>query len=126
MATVNAAAAEMVRDNEHFRTLWDYARTHRRRLLLALCERLAEGPDAVTLEFLYAQVEARGVHVARQSLLGDDLEYLRELELVDFDKSYRGGTYRITVPLLGMWIQASIDFEDSVARAKEEALEAEG
>src|SRR5262249_35715947 len=45
LAAVNEAAAEMVRENEHFRTLWDYAQTHRRRLLLALCERLADGPD---------------------------------------------------------------------------------
>lgn len=123
-AAVNQAAIEMVRENEHFRTLWDYAQTHRRRLLLALCERLADGPDAINLEFLSARVEAVGVHVPRQSLLGDDLEYLRELELIEFDKSYRGGTYRIAVPLLGMWIQASIDFDDAVARAREEAQEA--
>jgi hypothetical protein len=104
-------------------SVWGYAETHRRRLLLALCERLAEGPDAVTLDFLSASVEAAGVHVPRQTLLGDDLEYLRELELIEFDKGYRGGTYRIAVPLLGRWIRTSIDFDDTVARAREEALE---
>ena len=113
----------MVSDNEHFRTLWDYAQTHRRRMLLALCERHAEGPDAITLDFLAAQVEAACIHVPRQTHLGDDLEYLRELELVELDKSYRGGTYRIAVPLLGLWIRTSIDFDDAVARAREEALE---
>jgi type I restriction enzyme M protein len=124
VVAVEEAAVEMVRDNEHFRTLWDYAQTYRRRLLLALCERLAEGPDAIALDFLSVQIEAVGVHVPRQTLLGDDLEYLRELELIEFDKGYRGGTYRIAVPLLGLWNRTSIDFDDIVARAKEEALEA--
>jgi type I restriction enzyme M protein len=124
-AEVDAAARDMVPENEHFRTLWDYVQTHRRRLLLALCERHATDPDAINLEFLSARVESLGVHVPRQSLLGDDLEYLRELELLEFDRGYRGGTYRIAVPLLGMWIQASIDFDDAVARAREEALKAQ-
>jgi hypothetical protein len=56
-------------------------------------------------------------------MLGDDLDYLRELELVEFDKSYRGGTYRISIPLLGRWIHDSIDLDDARARAREEAEE---
>jgi type I restriction enzyme M protein len=123
LTAVEEAATEMVRDNEHFQTLWDYAHTHRRRLLLSMCERLADGPDAITLEFLSAQLEAAGVHVPRESELADDVEYLRELELIEFDKSYRGGTYRIAVPLLGLWIRTSKDFEDARTRAREEALE---
>jgi type I restriction enzyme M protein len=120
---VNEAAAEMVRENEHFRTLWDYAQTYRRRLLLALIERFAEGPDPVTLALLSTRLESEGVRVDRESQIGDDLEYLRELELIEFDKGYRGGTYRVAVPLLGMWIRSSIDFGDAVARAREEAME---
>jgi type I restriction enzyme M protein len=123
VAGVNEAATEMVSENEHFRTLWDYAQTHRRRLLLALIERLADGPDPVTLVLLSAQLESEGVRVDRESQIGDDLEYLRELELIEFDKSYRGGTYRVAVPLLGMWIRTSIDYGDAAARAREEAME---
>ncbi len=124
LVAVNEAAVEMVRENEHFRTLWDYAQTHRRRLLLALSERLADGPDPVNLALFSAQLEAAGVHVDLDSQIGDDLEYLRELELIEFDKAYRGGTYRIAVPLLGMWIRTSIDFDGAKARAREEAEEA--
>jgi len=47
-----------------------------------------------------AQLEAAGVHVDLESQIGDDLDYLRELELIELDKGYRGGTYRIAVPLL--------------------------
>jgi hypothetical protein len=94
-------------------------------LLLALCERLAQGPDAVNIDLLAARLEEFGVPVSRRSHLGDDLEWLRELELLDLDKSYRGGTYRISVPLLGTWIRESIDFDDVLTRAREEAQEAQ-
>jgi hypothetical protein len=80
----------------------------------------------VTLALLVTKLEEYGVRVSRDSAVGNDLDYLRELELVEFDKSYRGGTYRIAVPLLGLWIRTSIDFDDAVARAREEAEEAQG
>jgi type I restriction enzyme M protein len=123
ISTVDSAADEMVRDNEHFRTLWDYAQTHRRRLLLAMCDRLEGGPDPVNIGLFATQLEAAGVHVALDSQIGDDLEYLRELELIEFDKSYRHGTYRIAIPLLGTWIRTSIDYDSAVTRAREEAQE---
>ena len=121
---VDESAAQMVYDNEHFRTLWDYAQTHRRRLLLYLCYQLANGPDPVSLDLLLTKLEELGVLAPRKRAVADDLVYLRELELVEFDETYRGGTYNIAVPLLGMWIHSSIDFDDAVLRAKEEALEA--
>ena len=49
---------------------------------------------------------------------------LRELELLDFDESYRGGTYRLAVPLLAEWLKMNVDFDDLVVRAREEAMEA--
>lgn len=122
-SVVAEAATDMVQDNEHFRTLWDYAQTSRRRLILALCEKLVDGPDPVNLELLSSKLESCGVRVARESHLGDDLQYLRELELIEFDKEYRGGTYRVAIPLLGMWIRTSIDFDEAVVRAREEAEE---
>ena len=120
-STVASAMDEMVRDNEHFRTLWDYAQTHRRQLILTLCERLASNPDPVNLDLIHAQLDELRVRVERESQIGDDLEFLRELELIELDKNYRGGTYRIAVPLFGMWIQKSIDYDDTIGRAREEA-----
>lgn len=123
LAHVEDAAAGMVRDNEHLRTLWDYAGTHRRRLVLALCDRLSDDPDPVGLDLLSARLEMLGVPTPRKSRLGDDLDELRELELLEFDRSYRGGTYRIAVPLFGLWLRTAIDVEEAAARAREEALE---
>ena len=119
--TVEGAATEMVRDNEHFRTLWDYAGTARRRLLLALCDHLAEGPDAVNLDLFNVKLQEHGVPLRRDSELDGDVAELRELELLDFDDSYRGGTYRLSVPLMAKWLRMNEDFKALVVRARQEA-----
>ena len=118
---VEQAATEMVRDNEHFQTLWDYAGSARRRLILALCDRCSEGPDPVRLDLLEIKLHDDGVPVRRFSELSDDVAELRELELIEFDDSYRGGTYRLSVPLMARWLQVNMDFDDVVKRAKQEA-----
>ena len=121
VGAVEEAATEMVRDNEHFRTLWDYAGTARRRLLLALCDHLAEGPDAVNLDLLGMKLQEHGVPLRRDSELDGDVAELRELEMLDFDDSYRGGTYRLSVPLMARWLRMNEDFKALVVRARQEA-----
>ena len=121
---VQQAATEMVRDNEHFRTLWDYTGTARRGLLLALCDRLQDEPDEVNLDLLTEELRKREVPVRRLRDLDDDLTELRELELLDFDESYRRGTYRLAVPLMAQWLRTNVDFDGLVVRAREEAMEA--
>ena len=121
---VQQAATEMVRDNEHFRTLWDYTRSARRRLILALCDRLQAEPDAVNLDLFEVELRKLGVPLRRTRDLADDVTELRELELLDFDKSYRSGTYRLAVPLMAEWLKMNVDFDDLVVRAREEAMEA--
>ena len=122
---VQQAATEMVRDNEHFRTLWDYAASARRRLVLALCDRLQDGPDAVDLDLFEVELRKMRVSLRRARELADDVTELRELELLDFDDSYRSGTYRLAVPLMGQWMRMNVDFDDLVVRAREEAMEME-
>ena len=121
---VQQAATEMVRDNEHFRTLWDYTGSARRGLLLALCDRLQDRPDAVNLDLFQVELRKRGVPLRRVRDLADDVTELRELEVLDFDESYRRGTYRLAVPLMAQWLQMNVDFDDLVVRAREEAMEA--
>ena len=128
---VEQSAGEMVGDNEHFRTLWGYAGSARRRLLLAICARLAERSDAVTLNLLEAKLhEECGVNVRRQDELADDITELRELELLDLDHGRDTSlgrlprqarqVYRLCVPLMAMWIEANVDFDDLVVRARQE------
>ena len=121
LAVVERAATETVRDNEHFQTLWGYAGSERRRLILALCDRLADEPDAVTIYLLRTMLENHGVPVRRDRELADDVAELRELELLDLDKSYRGGSYRLSIPLMAEWLRLNMAFDDLVVRAREEA-----
>ena len=118
---VERTAREMVRDNEHFQTLWGYAGSERRRLILALlCDRLA-GVDAVNVDLLSVRFLEYGVRIRRDTDLADDIDELRELELVEFDESYRGGTYRLSTPLMAIWLTKNVDFDDLVVRARQEA-----
>ncbi len=112
--TVGAAescAEDMTKDNEHFRTLWGYARTERRRFILALCRKLEDGPDPITLSLLELKLEESGVAIPREESLGDDLEFLRELELLELRESPRGSAYVLAVPLMANWIGHNVDFE---------------
>ena len=118
---LDRAVTEMLRDNEHFPTLWDYAGTERRRLILALCHRLADDSDAVNLPLLLRQLEECGVRVRRDQEAADDIAELRELELVELDTSYRDGAYRLSIPLMARWMEMNVDFDELVARTRMEA-----
>ena len=123
VGAVETAVQEMVTDNEHFDTLWDYSQTERRRFLLALCRKLKGGPDPITLSLLEAKVEEYGIAVPHGDNLGEDLESLRELELLQLQDSTGGTTYRFTVPLMEDWIGRNIDFEHQRQKAVRESEE---
>ena len=116
---VEQAAEEMVRDNEHFHTLWGYAGSERRRLILALCAAGTSGSYAVSLERLKAKLQENGASHFTDNDLIEDITELRELELLDYDES-SGGTYRPSVPLMAMWIETNVDFEALRMRALRE------
>ena len=117
VGAVTGAAEEMVTDNEHFRTLWEYARTERKRFLLAICHQLQGEPDPITLGLLETKLEEYGVALPISDRLGDDLEFLRELELLELQDTVQGSAYRLTVPLMADWIRHNIDFEDQRRQA---------
>ena len=85
---------------------------------------MQDGPDAVNLDLFEVEFRERGVPLRRVRDLADDVTELRELELLDFDDSYRSGTYRLAVPLMAQWLRMNVDFDDLVVRAREEAMEA--
>lgn len=120
---VERAATEMVRDNEHFQTLWGYAGSERRRLILAFSHRLEDSADAVNLDLIAMKIAEHGVPVRDDKTLADDVTELRELELLEIDESYRGGTYRLSIPLMGKWLGMNVVFEDLVESARQEAMQ---
>jgi type I restriction enzyme M protein len=122
-ALVESAVTRMVEDNEHFRTLWSYAGTERRRMILAICQRFVDGYDPINLDFLETKFEEFGIRVPKKRGLGEDLDFLRELELIDFDSTQGHGAYGLSIPLMKKWIKCHIDIEDQKREAIREAEE---
>lgn len=120
---VELAAIVMVDDNEHFRTLWNYAGTECRRMILAICQRFAKGDDPTNLDFLETKFEEIGIRVPQKRGLGEDLDFLRELELIEFDCTKDREAYAISIPLMEKWIQHHVDFEDLKREAIRETEE---
>ncbi|MBX3368594.1 MAG: N-6 DNA methylase [Phycisphaeraceae bacterium] len=109
--------------SEHFSTLWDAAGTERRRLLIALCESLAQGPDPVTLELLEAKLAEQRIPLPKSDSLGEDLDVLRQLEVVSLNRTTQGSVYRLLVPLMAAWVRNNVDVADQMRRASREAVE---
>jgi type I restriction enzyme M protein len=128
LAVVEAAAKALVRDNEHFASLWDYA---------------AQGPETggfrrqlILLQFALAF--KRGVHLSFGTLLEQltqvgaepneadldvDLVYLRELDLIEFIGQMGDSQYKLAIPLMAQWIEEQQDTEVVTSRARAEADE---
>jgi len=106
---VNQAGDELVEDNEHFAAMWDYATSDRRRFILALCHRHTSGPDPLRLGVIQERLIAYGIEMNDETLIAD-LEFLRELELIDLVGETGGGHYILSVPLMGTWIERQQDF----------------
>ena len=122
---VEAGAGVMTGDNEHFKTLWElYVGSERRRFLLALCADLGDRTPA-TLKLLERRLGSDGVHFHRGERLGDDLEFLRELELLELRGTRGESAYRLAIPLMAAWMERNVDFEDQRRKAVKEFEEAD-
>jgi type I restriction enzyme M protein len=116
---IERAAEALILDNEHFETLWGYIATNRRKLILALCHRGTAGPDLLRLGVLQEQLGNLGVEVDDDSLIAD-LEFLRELELIELEKEAGGNHYIPSIPLMGFWIERQRDFDAILSKARAE------
>jgi len=127
-SVVNDAARGLVRDNEHFASLWDYAALgpgngrHRRQLILWLCALSLKQETHIGFGTLYEQLAQVGVDVDDEAL-DADLSYLRELELIDLSGEIGNGEYRLTIPLMADWIEQQQDADVVASRARTEAEE---
>ena len=121
---VRDAAKALVQDNEHFSSLWDYTGNDRRRFLLALLHREANGPNLMRLRGIEEKLEHHGIEVPEETLISD-LESLYELELVNFRSDHSGTEYSLTIPMMGDWIesQPQADFDALRIRAQVESAD---
>lgn len=125
-SVVSDAALGLVRDNEHFASLWDYAGLgpktgrHRRQLILLLSAQSFKRGAHVGFGALQERLAQVGVDVADEAL-DADLTYLRELELIDLSGEIGDGEYRLTIPLMADWIEQQQDADVVASRARTEA-----
>jgi type I restriction enzyme M protein len=128
LAIVEDAATAMVRDNEHFASLWDYAARGpgtggcRRQLILLQCALAFKSGAHVTFGTLREQLAQVGVEVEEADLDGD-LAYLRELDLIEFSGDFGEGQYGLAIPLMAQWIEQQQDADVVTSRARAEAEE---
>jgi type I restriction enzyme M protein len=127
-SVVNDAAHGLVRDNEHFASLWDYAALgpeagrYRRQLILLLCALSFKQGTHIGFGTLHEQLAQVGVDVDDEPL-DADLSYLRELELIEFSGEIGDGEYRLAIPLMADWIEQQQDADVVASRARTEAEE---
>ncbi len=129
--SVNEAASALVKDNEHFASLWDYAaqeiptgRCRRQYLLSVLADAFKRSVD---MDFggLHETILQQGVEVGDESLAAD-LEYLRELDLIALTTERGSARYCLAIPLMADWIDQQQDVEVVRRRAIAEAEEEDG
>jgi type I restriction enzyme M protein len=127
-SVVSDAAMGLVRDFEHFASLWDYAGLgpdtgrYRRQLILMLCALSLKQGTHIGFGTLQEQLAQAGVTVNDEAL-DADVTYLRELELIDFLGEIGDGEYRLTIPLMAAWIEQQQDADVVTSRARTEAEE---
>jgi type I restriction enzyme M protein len=128
LSIVNEVAADLVRDNEHFASLWDYAGKGpktgrcRRQLILLMCAQGFKRGTHVSFVTLHEQLAQAGIEVEDEAL-DADMAYLRELELIDLIGEIGNGRYRLAIPMMGDWIEQQQDAEVVKSRARVEAEE---
>ena len=131
LGAVNEVATSLVRDNEHFASLWDYAGQgsktgrYRRQLILLLCARSFKQSMHISFGALQEQLLQLGVDVGDE-VLATDLVYLRELELIDLTGKIGDGHYRLAIPLMADWVEQQQDADVLSSRARIEAEEDNG
>ncbi len=126
LGSVSEAAKGLVRDNEHFASLWDYAGNgpdtgrFRRQLILFLSAKAFKQGVPTGYSVLREELSQCGVEVDEEAL-DEDLTYLRELELIDFSGDIGFGEYSLSIPLMAEWIEQQQDADVVASRARIEA-----
>ncbi len=128
LAVVEDAATALVRDNEHFASLWDYAARGpktggcRRQLILLQCALAFKRGAHLSFGTLREQLAQVGAET-EEADLDADLAYLRELDLVEFSGEIGDGQYGLAIPLMAQWIEQQQDADVVTSRARAEAEE---
>jgi type I restriction enzyme M protein len=119
---VNRSATKLIEHNEHFASLWDYAGSELKRVLLIICHQGADGPDPLRLGVIQEQLNMNGLEVEDNEIV-ENLDFLRELELIELVGEGSSGHYELSIPLMGIWIDRDRDTDAVISAAR---IETEG
>ena len=72
------------------------------------------------LGVIETKLEEAGIELD-EFVLTEDLDVLRELELIDINGESSEAHYTLSIPLMGQWIASQRDYEDYRGRARAEA-----
>jgi hypothetical protein len=75
------------------------------------------------MALLEIKLEEAEVLIPSRKHLGEDIEFLRELELLELDTTGALPVYKLAIPLMADWIRQNIDHEDLRRKAVEEGQE---
>ncbi len=115
---VEEAAQRFAESSIYFRDVFrTYIRSARQRYLVFLVDQCANGPDRVTFELLFTKLEDAGLVYTRMALK-QDLEELRELEVLAIEETVFGVAYGLNVPLFSLWLHANEDPDTHLAAAR--------
>ena len=120
---VEAAASKIVEGQEgfeHFIKMWEFIGANRRRYLTCLIDELSFSPDPVTFDLITEKLTQRGDLYQSQTAIGDDIEFLRELEIIALKEEGGQKVYSLEVPLFAQWRRSQKDPSDYLKRALEE------
>lgn len=128
LAVVEDASTALVRNYEHFASLWDYAARGpktggcRRQLILLQCALALKHDAHLSFGTLREKIAQLGAEVEAADL-DADLAYLLELELLTFGGQIGDGQYELAIPLMAQWIEQQQDADVVTSRARAEAEE---
>ncbi len=116
---VEQASNLLADNNEHFASLWDYAGSDRRRFILGITHKEEADSNFLPFGTLKERLSSYGIDLNDENLIAD-IQFLRELELVDLKGEIGSGYYVLAIPLMGRWIDRQHDFEVLMKKAQME------
>jgi len=128
---VQQAIQSLVDDFGHFEWVWGeqsdggsleegQVQCARQRFLLALIFENQTGPDPMSLNNIIDKVYEVGLEASERVLISD-LEFLRDLELIEKHGDGKSSHYTLAIPLFGSWIDHRCDFDALYRRAQMES-----
>jgi type I restriction enzyme M protein len=116
---VDRSSSELVVENEHLASLWDFAGTDTARLVLHTVADLGNGPDVADIATVESNLALQGAEL-EEELLERTLVMLEEKEFLIRERNTngdKGHTYTVALPLFATWILRYKNFDEVLRRA---------